>query len=72
MKAAILSFTSSWLNKRFETPSDELKEIGGDFIVTDISSVKERIANHGQALFGDRYVSSHPIAGSGKIIVYDL
>ena len=43
-----------------------LANVAGSFKITDISSVKKRIAATGKRLFGARYTSSHPIAGSDK------
>ena len=40
-----------------ETVLEKLSVVGGNFLVTDISSVKTRVAKYGRTLFGDRYVS---------------
>jgi len=40
--------------------------LNGKFLVSDIASAKEKIGKIGIDYFGNRFVSSHPIAGSEK------
>jgi prephenate dehydrogenase len=40
------------------------RHIAPDALVTDVGSVKSRIAAAGDRLFGDRFVGGHPMAGS--------